>query len=131
MNKRIWIVVIPATVLGACSAQSQVAAPDNCQPGKKITINHGPRGIIVAPPNLCVKLGDTISVNTTPKNEPLDTVPTNNPGHNWLNGSNSGKKGEFTLQVPAEVPGCLDECTYKYTIKTDNIIFDPMITIRR
>lgn len=135
MNKRIWMVVILATALGACSAQSQLAAPDRCQAGKKITINHGPRGIIVAPPNLCVKPGDTITVNTTPKNEPLKTEPTkaqsNNPGHNWLNGSNSGHSSEFTLEVPQNVPGCPTECTYKYTIVTNEIIFDPMITIRR
>ncbi len=135
MNKRIWMVVILATALGACSAQSYLAAPDRCQAGTRITIKHGPGGIIVAPPNLCVNPGDTITVNTAPPDQSLKTEPTkansNNPGHNWLNGSNSDRTGEFTLKVPDEVPGCVTECEYKYTIVTTEIIFDPMITIRR
>lgn len=142
MNKRIWMVVILATALGACSIPRQLAAPDKCQPGKNITINHGPRGIVVAPPDLCVEPGDTVTVNVVPDNRPLNSVSTrakrDNPGpDSWMNRSNSQFTGRFTLEVPEDVEACPidtinDSCQYKYTIEiADFVILDPMITIRR
>jgi len=141
MNKRIWMVVILATSLGACSAQSYLAAPDRCQAGRIITINHGPRGIIVAPPNLCVEPGQTVTVNIVPNELPLNTVSTRaksgKTGDNWLNQSNNESTGRFMLDVPENVRACPKDtidnsCKYKYTIEiADFAILDPMITIRR
>lgn len=145
MNKRIWMVVILATALSACSLPRQLAAPEKCQPGKKITINHGARGIIVAPPNLCMEPGQSVAVNIVPNNLPLNAVSTrakpDNPDNprqdNWMNGSNSESTGRFTLVIPANVPACPkdavdDTCEYEYSIEIEGfVILDPMITIRR
>lgn len=142
MNKRIWMVLILATILGACSLPRQLSAPDNCQAGQNITINHGPRGIVVAPPDLCAEPGDTITVNIVPNNLPLNSVSTtakpDNPGEDtWMNRSNSESTGRFTMQVPAEIQACPgdmvdDTCIYEYTIEIEGfVILDPMITIRR
>lgn len=142
MNKRIWMVAILATALGACSIPGQLAAPESCQPGRNITINHGPRGVVVSPPNLCVQPGDTVSVNIVPNNLPLNAVSTtakpDNPGQDdWMNRSNNQSTGRFTLEVPEEIPACPkdtvdDTCIYEYTIEIEGfVILDPMITIRR
>lgn len=142
MNKRIWMVVIPAMALSACSIPRQLAAPESCQPGRNITINHGPRGVVVAPPNLCVEPGVTVAVNIVPNNLPLNAVSTTakpgNPGQDsWMNGSNSQSTGRFMLEVPEEIAACSndsvdDTCIYEYTIEIkDFVILDPMITIRR
>ena len=142
MNKRIWMMVILATALGACSISRQLAAPESCQPGTNITINHGLRGVVVAPPDLCAEPGDTVTVNIIPNNLPLNAVSTtakpDNPGpDDWINGSNSESTGRFTLDVPDEIPTCPedmvdDTCKYKYTIEIEGfVILDPMITIRR
>lgn len=140
MNKRIWMVALLAMVLGACSISRQLAAPKKCQAGNIITIHHGGRGFLVAPPDLCVEAGDTITVNIVPpaKKNTVGTTPKpGNPGpDDWMNGSNSKFAGWFTLKVPGDAPTCPKDkidasCQFNYTITANTIIFDPMITIRR
>lgn len=141
MNKRIWMVALLAMALGACSVSRQLAAPEKCQPGNNITIHHGGRGILVAPPDLCVGPGDTITVNIVPpaKKNTVGTKPKpGNPGlDHWMNGSNSQFPGRFSLKVPEDAPACPidmvdDSCRFRYAIViTDFVIMDPMITIRQ
>ncbi|MEX0707580.1 MAG: hypothetical protein WD078_06410 [Woeseia sp.] len=139
MNKRIWMVVMLAMALGACSVERYLAAPERCQAGRTITINHGPPGIIVAPPDLCVNPGDTITVNISPPakvNTVSTTAKSGKVADNWMNRSNDQPES-FELKVPEDATACSedrinDTCKFGYTIEiTDFIIFDPMITIRQ
>lgn len=141
MKKRIWVMVILATALGACSVSRQLAAPDNCQSASSITINHGAAGIVVTPSNFCAEPGQTITVKVVPsaKSGTVHTRPgPDNPGQDqWMNGSNSQVPNQFTLEVPEDIYACPkdmidDKCEYKYTVEiTDFVMLDPMITIRK
>ncbi|MDZ7770764.1 MAG: hypothetical protein U5K38_17740 [Woeseiaceae bacterium] len=66
MNKLIWMVVMLAMVLGACSKTRQSAGPDACQSKSDITINHGPSRIQVVPPYSRAEPGQEILVRIAP-----------------------------------------------------------------
>lgn len=86
-----------------------------CQDGTRITINNNSR--TVAPPNLCVAPGETITVSVSP-----DRTSASIEGKDggWPSGSGSS----FTLVAP-------DSGTYDYNIYfSDGSCLDPRIEVR-
>ena len=86
-----------------------------CQDGNRITINTN--GQSVAPPNLCVDPGETITVVVKP---PGSSVTIEGKDGGWPSGSGS----EFTLVAP-------DSGTYDYNVYfEEGSCLDPRVRIR-
>ena len=89
--------------------------PPVCQPGSGITINNQSRS--VAPPNICVSPGQSISVTAVPDGG----ASIQGKGGGWPNGSGSS----FTLTAP-NAPG-----EYDYNVFfSDGTCLDPRITVK-
>jgi plastocyanin len=103
---------------------SQVTAQDDecesmtipvCQDGTRITINNN--GKMVAPPNLCVDPGETITVSVSPDGTSA-SIEGKNGG--WPSGSGSS----FTLVAP-------ESGTYDYNVYfSDGSCLDPRIEVK-
>jgi hypothetical protein len=103
---------------------SQVTAQDDecesmsipvCQDGTRITINNN--GKMVAPPNLCVDPGETITVSVSPDGSSA-SIEGKNGG--WPSGSGSS----FTLVAP-------ESGTYDYNVYFDDgSCLDPRISVK-
>ena len=103
---------------------SQVTAQDGecrsmtvpvCQGGTRITINNNSN--TVAPPNLCVDPGETITVNVSPEGT---SARMEGKDGGWPNGSGSS----FELVAP-------DSGSYDYNVHfSDGSCLDPRITIK-
>jgi hypothetical protein len=103
---------------------SQVTAQDGecrsmtvpvCQGGTRITINNNSN--TVAPPNLCVDPGETITVNVSPEGT---SARMEGKDGGWPNGSGSS----FTLVAP-------ESGTFDYNVHfSDGSCLDPRIEVR-
>ena len=86
-----------------------------CQDGTQITINNN--GKAVAPPNLCVDPGETITVNVSPDGT---SASIEGKDGGWPSGSGSS----FTLVAP-------DSGTYDYNVYfSDGSCLDPRISVK-
>ena len=86
-----------------------------CQDGTQININNN--GKVVAPPNLCVDPGETITVNVSPDGTSA-SIEGKNGG--WPSGSGSS----FTLVAP-------ESGTYDYNVYfSDGSCLDPRISVK-
>ena len=118
--------ILLATPLGLVLlyGASQVTAQDPecesmtipvCQDGRVITINNN--GKTVAPPNLCVDPGETITVNVSPEGT---SASIEGKDGGWPSGSGSS----FTLVAP-------ESGNYDYNVNfSDGSCLDPRISVK-
>lgn len=108
----------PGRVDAQVECEPQRPAPV-CQNARRITINVSSK--IIAPGNICIDPGDSISVRVTP-NESSARIEAKN-GEDWLSGSGS----EFSISVPESADGEYDYNVYFL----DGSCIDPRITVGR
>ena len=127
MDKRL-LTALPLSIV-AFYGSSQVTAQGNCvpadvppvcQPASRININND--GNVVAPRNICIAPGATITVGVTPRGT---TAIMHGKGGGWPYASNGGNDS-FTITAP------MDEGEYNYNVTfNDGSCVDPRITIKR
>jgi len=116
------LILVP--LVAACAPLPPVA----CVPAAQITITPAPAAVTAAPANICVKRGDTITVNVagSPKKGSVSTTP-NVAENTWLSGSNASNAGKFELFINDDVVNG----TYKYNVNTQSgAALDPMVTVQ-
>ena len=122
MNKTILLAALLGLVLiygtSHVTAQQQecksMTVP-TCQDGTRITINNNSK--MVAPPNLCVDPGETITVSVSPEGTSASMEGKNG---GWPNGSGSS----FTLVAP-------ESGSYDYNVYfSDGSCLDPRIEVK-
>jgi hypothetical protein len=93
--------------------------PPVCQNAQRININVNSRNI--APGNICIEPGDSITVNVTPNGASARIE--SKDGTAWL----GGQGGSFNIQVPEDASGEYDYDVYF----PDGSCIDPRITVGR
>ncbi len=122
--KKTILLAAPLGLLAFYGTSQVTAQPDECesmmsmptcQDGNRININNN--GNKVAPPNLCVDPGETITVSVSPDGT---SASIEGKDGGWPNGSGSS----FTLVAP-------DSGTYDYNVHfSDGSCLDPRIRVR-
>jgi hypothetical protein len=134
MNKLLVVSLPIALFLISCAPQQPIPAEcvhvnsrDQCSNAPSININRNSHD--ANPPNYCADAGEDIEVRVTPANGPIGTVRTipksDDPDHDWLNGTNNPGPNGFTLTAPDDASG-----EYRfYVVFSDGYCLDPRITI--
>ena len=103
------------TLVTAQEQECRTMSVPACQDGTRITINNNAN--TVAPPNLCVDPGETITVNVSPDGT---AARIEGKSGGWPNGSGSS----FELVAP-------ESGTYDYNVYfSDGSCLDPRVTIK-
>ena len=127
------ILVTAVFVTSGCSPMpkvSYVGKPDCVGNAKKIMVTATPNDFSLKPPNLCVKNGDTVTVQVTGPGAGEVRV-SGKPGAEWIKGDNSSNKNAFTFTVPSAEIAEPDE-TYFYNVIVQGYgLIDPMLTIEK
>ncbi len=125
--KKIVILTAPLLVLAIYGTSQVTTAQPNCvqqegpmpacQSGQQITINNQSK--VIAPRNLCINAGDTVTFNVRPEGTTASIVGKNG---GWPTDSGSS----FQLVVPN------DQSFYDYNVHfEDGSCIDPRITVKR